>query len=250
MINRIGEPFIELPSVDSTNIYAMQQAHARLATPGTVYFAHEQTAGKGQRAKTWQTEKGKNLIMSAVITPPVPEISRLFLLSAATALACCEYLKSFAGDETAIKWPNDIYWNDRKAGGILIENILHGQSWEFAIIGIGLNINQTIFDRSVPNPVSLKQITGKNFNIIKMAEGLCDHLNLQIQAIEEGRGNEILRKYNAALYKLGKEITLKIAGEKITGMIKEVNESGELILSGKEERKIVFGTAEWLNKTP
>lgn len=246
MSNRIGEPFIELPSVDSTNIYAMQQAHARLATPGTVYFAYEQTRGKGQRSKSWQTEKGKNLIMSAIIRPPISKIDQLFVLSAATAVACCDFLKSFAGDETTIKWPNDIYWNDRKAGGILIENIILGQTWEYAIIGIGLNINQTIFDQSLPNPVSLKQITGKNFNIIEMAKGLCKHLNLQIDSISINGTDAIMENYNARLYKLGRQIQLDRNGDKISGELTGVNLNGELLIKGKKEESIAFGTAQWL----
>jgi BirA family transcriptional regulator, biotin operon repressor / biotin---[acetyl-CoA-carboxylase] ligase len=246
MSNRIGEPFIELPSVDSTNIYAMQQAHARLATPGTVYFAHEQTAGKGQRSKSWQTEKGKNLIMSAVIRPPVSETDELFALSAATAVACCEFLKSFAGDETAIKWPNDIYWNDRKAGGILIENIILGRSWEYAIIGIGMNINQTKFDPSLPNPVSLKQITGKNFNIIEMAKGLCRQLEMKMDLLQKNGVNAALEDYNACLYKKGQEVRLEKNGITISGILSGVNKKGELLLKGKVNETVAFGTAQWL----
>ncbi len=246
MINRIGEPFIELPSVDSTNIYAMQQAHARLAIPGTVYFAYEQTGGKGQRAKSWQTEKGKNLVMSAVIKPPLIEIEQLFLLSAATALACCQFYKSFCGDETAIKWPNDIYWNDRKAGGILIENVIRGRSWEYAIIGIGMNINQTAFDKSLPNPVSLKQITGKNFNIIKIAKELCGVLDFYMERLITGDGKGILNDYNDVLYKKGQEVILNIAEQEVKGVLTGVNEKGELIFSSQEEKLIAFGEAEWI----
>jgi BirA family biotin operon repressor/biotin-[acetyl-CoA-carboxylase] ligase len=246
MINRIGEPFIELPSVDSTNIYAMQQAHARLATPGTVYFAHEQTKGKGQRSKSWQTEKGKNLIMSAVIRPPVSQTDQLFVISAATAVACCEFLKSFTGDETAIKWPNDIYWNDRKAGGILIENIIFGHSWEYAIIGIGMNINQTRFEQSLPNPVSLKQITGKNFNIIEMAKKLCLQLDLQMDLLRKNGVNHIMEHYNADLYRKGKEIRLERNGRRISGILSGVNIKGELLIKGDQEEYVEFGTANWL----
>ena len=162
---KIGHPIIELSSVESTNIYAMQMAHARLASPGTVYFAWEQTAGKGQRQKSWKSEPGQNLILSAVTTPEVAFRENQFRLSCSAALACRDFFSKYAGDETTIKWPNDLYWRDRKAGGILIENIIRGIHWEYAIIGIGININQTFFDPSLPNPVSLKQITGKNFNI-------------------------------------------------------------------------------------
>ena len=246
MINTIGEPFIELPSIDSTNIYAMQQAHARLATPGTVYFAHEQTAGKGQRDKIWQSEKGKNLVMSAVITPPVPNVNALFLLSAATALACYDFFKVFAGDESSIKWPNDIYWNDRKAGGILIGNVFKGSQWEYAILGIGININQTDFDASLQNPVSLKQITGENFNTIEMAKQLCGFLETKISMLADSGGEVIIEEYNRALYKNGQPVLLKKGNETINGILKGVNGSGELIIYDKRYLKFRFGSVEWI----
>jgi BirA family biotin operon repressor/biotin-[acetyl-CoA-carboxylase] ligase len=115
----IGQRLIILPSIDSTNNYAMGQANAGLAGHGTVYFALEQTAGKGQRGKSWITTVGENIMMSVVIEPQSLKINDQFLLSAAIALGCYDFFKSYAGDEISIKWPNDIYWRDRKAGGYL-----------------------------------------------------------------------------------------------------------------------------------
>ena len=86
------------------------------------------------------------------------------------SLPAYDFFNFYAIDETSIKWPNDIYWRDRKAGGILIENILQGKKWKFAIVGIGININQTLFPASLPNPVSLKQITGKTFNVVELGK--------------------------------------------------------------------------------
>ncbi len=179
-----GSPFVELQSVDSTNNYARQLIHAAalpdrqgMAQHGMAIFTHEQVAGKGQRGKTWNTEKGANIALSILINPQGLSINNQFYLSACAAVVVHEFFSKYAGDETKIKWPNDLYWQDRKAGGILIESVIRGSdlgvgSWPWAIIGIGININQTSFE-GLPNPVSLKQITGKNFEPLVLAKELC-----------------------------------------------------------------------------
>ena len=161
-----------LDTVDSTNNYAMAKVHAGMARHGMVWFTREQTAGKGQRGKSWKSDKGKNIAMSLVLEPGRLQINDQFHLSAAVAISCFEFFAAFAGEETKIKWPNDLFWRDRKAGGILIENVLQGKIWKWAVVGIGLNINQTKFDKSILNPVSLKQITGKTFDIIELGKSL------------------------------------------------------------------------------
>ena len=107
-MHTIGEPFIILESIESTNIHAMKLANARLANPGTVFFAKEQYSGKGQRGRQWQSEQGRNIIMSALIEAPSPDPAGSFPLSVVTALACRDLFSRFAGDKTCIKWPNDI----------------------------------------------------------------------------------------------------------------------------------------------
>ena len=125
----LGLPFIELQSVDSTNNYARQQIHAGLAQHGLAIFTHEQVAGKGQRGKVWATEKGTNIILSLVIKPQPLQLTQQFQLSACAAVAVHEFFMKYAGDETKIKWPNDLYWQDRKAGGILVESIVGSREW-------------------------------------------------------------------------------------------------------------------------
>ena len=140
-MNPIGKPFIELPTVESSNNYATRQVQAHLAGHGATWFAYNQTKGKGQRGNTWTTHPGQNIILTTVIEPIHLKLADQFILSAAVAVACYDFFSSYALDETSIKWPNDIYWKDRKAGGILIENILQGTDWKYAIVGIAININ-------------------------------------------------------------------------------------------------------------
>lgn len=169
-----------LPTIDSTNIYAMQQVHAHMAKDGQVYFALEQTAGRGQRGKQWLSAPGTNIMMSMVFDVDGLPHERQFTFNMAMALACYDYYKSVAGDEVSVKWPNDIYWRDRKAGGILIENLVRGAHWTWTVIGIGLNINQTHFSNEAGNPVSLKQITGKDWDVKTMQKKLAASLSASL----------------------------------------------------------------------
>ena len=138
----IGHSFTALQSVDSTNNYAMAQVHAGLARHGMAIFAREQYAGRGQRGRTWVAAPGDNITMSVVLEPHFLSLSQQFQLSAALSLAIHDFLQSFTLTPFYIKWPNDLYWGDRKAAGILIESILKGDKWAFAVAGIGININQ------------------------------------------------------------------------------------------------------------
>ncbi|MEJ7820957.1 MAG: biotin--[acetyl-CoA-carboxylase] ligase, partial [Chitinophagaceae bacterium] len=169
----VANPLTILTSVDSTNNYAMGMVRDGLAKHGEAWFSYEQTHGKGRRGKMWKAEKGKNIILTIVVSTRFLTVYQQFYLSVAVSLACLEFYKKYAGDETKIKWPNDIFWNDRKAGGILIENVVKGNDWQWAIIGIGININQTEFSvDGVFVPVSLKQITGREYDVIALANEL------------------------------------------------------------------------------
>ncbi len=183
----LGEPLIELSTIDSTNIYAMAQIKAGLAKTGSCFRADYQTHGKGQHGRVWESSKGQNILCSYIL-----ELKKLDALkkwtpteqigfSAAIALGIRAFFDAHTNGDTKIKRPNDIYWRDRKAGGILIENLLKGKEWTWAVIGIGININQTVFSPEAPNPVSLKQITGRDWDILSLQEALSKALTKSIQ---------------------------------------------------------------------
>ncbi|HRI22981.1 MAG TPA: biotin--[acetyl-CoA-carboxylase] ligase, partial [Panacibacter sp.] len=130
-------PFIEINSIDSTNNYAVQQLQKGQAIHGTAYFAYEQTAGKGQRGRQWHTQPGENIALSVVLNTKWLQGPRQFGLSMSVAMAAYDLFLKYAVNDTFIKWPNDLYWRDRKAGGILIENMVHGKEWQWAVAGIG-----------------------------------------------------------------------------------------------------------------
>jgi BirA family transcriptional regulator, biotin operon repressor / biotin---[acetyl-CoA-carboxylase] ligase len=247
-------PFIELQTVDSTNKYAMGLVHAGMAQHGMAIFSQIQTAGKGQRGKGWMSEPGANIALSAIIRPAPLQLHEQFYLSAATALAAHHFFSKYAGqDDTKIKWPNDLYWSDRKAGGVLIESVVSSResgvgSWEWAVIGIGININQTSFPSDLPNPVSLKQITGKDFDAAILAKELHSFLMEQFDPLITGNKNEVVEKYNQHLYKLNENVKLKKNNRVFEAMIKSVSSLGKLMTTHAVDEEFDFGEVEWVIK--
>ncbi|SFD29767.1 BirA family transcriptional regulator, biotin operon repressor / biotin-[acetyl-CoA-carboxylase] ligase [Chitinophaga sp. CF118] len=226
----IGQPFYILDKVDSTNNYAMEQVNTGTITSGTAWFAMEQTAGKGQRGKQWLSPPGENIMLTIALQPGMLPLSRQFMLSVAVALAAYDCFKKYAGDETGIKWSNDIYWRDRKAGGILIENVLRGNTWQYAIVGIGLNINQTTFPDHLPNPVSLRQITGKTWDAVALAKELCTCLQERILTLHPSNYTSMLNTYKSLLFRFEQPGLYRMNGEYFEGIIRNVLPDGRLCL--------------------
>lgn len=255
--NPLGTPFIELQSVDSTNNYALEQIHAGLAQHGAAIFAHEQVKGKGQRGKNWSSGRDTSVILSMIVKPQLLSISQQFQLSACAAVSVYEFFSHYAGDNTSIKWPNDIYWQDRKAGGILIESIIGNKKpetttqqsfpdWLWAVIGIGININQRSFPEELRNPVSLRQITGKEFNPLDLAREICMVTDKNLNILLSGGFKKIHSQYNNNLYKKNQPVKLKKDNRVFEALIKGVSETGMLLTSNTIDEEFNFGEIEWL----
>ena len=225
----------------------MAQAHAGMASHGTMFFAHEQWAGKGQRGKSWTSTPGENIILSTVLQPVNLPITQQFALSTAVALACFDLFSQYAGAaDTAIKWPNDLYWRDRKAGGILIENSFKGDQWAYAIVGTGININQTLFPETARNPVSLKQITGRSFHAVELARELGAFLEIRYQTLIKGNAGALLEEYNQRLYRKDQPVRLRKNQAVFQTVVKGVTPTGELVTRDTMERRFGFGEVEWV----
>jgi len=244
-LNPIGQPFIELLTVESTNNYAMGLARAAMAQHGTAVFSHEQTKGKGQRMKEWVSSKRLNLALSVMVAPTQLRGLPQFSVSRMAAIAVQELVSNYVKNDVTIKWPNDIYWRDRKAAGILIENNMRGNSWQWAVAGMGVNINQTTFNSSLTNPVSLKQITGKTYDVAAIAKTLCECLQVRYEQLQQDRAS-ILRDYNAVLYKKGEVVRLKKSNAVFSCIIKEVNAFGQLQIEDAPFTEVEFGEVEWV----
>jgi BirA family transcriptional regulator, biotin operon repressor / biotin---[acetyl-CoA-carboxylase] ligase len=256
-------PFIELDSIDSTNNYALRQIHAGLALNGTAYFAKEQSAGKGQRGKIWESAKDAGIILSIVINPTPLLVSQQFWLSACAAVSACEFLRKHGAENIKIKWPNDLYWQDRKAGGILIENIIGGvghtdpkpsgertgPGWRWTVIGIGVNINQSTFPSQLFRAVSLKQITGRHYNPAELAKELhrivCKNFHELIYLGFE----KMFETYLSQLYKKGETVKFRKNNRAFEAVVRSVSPDGKLVVQHAIEEEFSFGEVEWLIPT-
>jgi BirA family transcriptional regulator, biotin operon repressor / biotin---[acetyl-CoA-carboxylase] ligase len=241
-----------LDTVDSTNNYAMAKLHEGLATHGMAWFAREQTAGKGQRGKQWYSEPGDNILLSIICKPTQAFISNPFFLSALVATTCHDFLQKITGENFFIKWPNDLYWRDRKTGGILIENKYQGENWNWAVIGIGININQTMFGSDLSKAASLKEVSGKDeFEPSRLASELHEYILEKINTATEADFSEILGLYNQSLYKKGESVKLKKENALFSTVIGGVNRFGQLQTQDSIERNFNFGEVEWIfNQNP
>jgi BirA family biotin operon repressor/biotin-[acetyl-CoA-carboxylase] ligase len=229
--NPLGTTFdnqlIELESVDSSNNYAMGLIHEGMASDGLICLARHQWAGKGQRGKTWLSEPGQNLTMSLVIIPSSLQISHQFLFSAAVALGILDQVRLFEVKNWTIKWPNDIFWNDRKAAGILIESIIQGNDWPWAVVGIGMNLNQESFPEEIPNAISLKQITATQYDPVELARSLLSTIKNRITILENDP-DRIIHDYNQSLYKRNQSVALRKGNELLIATISAVDTDGIL----------------------
>src|SRR5262249_21514599 len=134
---------------------------------------------------------------------------------------------------------------DRKAGGILIENIFQGNEWRFAVIGIGININQTKFPENLGNPVSLKQITGKSFDVLELANGLCGALNQRWELLQSGK-SAILHQYEELLYRRNEKIRFRRDNKVFEAIVRGVQADGKLCVNHGVDLVFDFGEVEWI----
>jgi len=230
--------------VDSTNNYAMGLVHAGMAQHGMAVFSHHQTKGRGQRNKNWVSDANSNIAITVVLEPHL-STSQIFLVSKMVATAAVRFFNRYAIDNTSIKWPNDIYWCDRKAGGILIENVIQGAAWKYSVVGIGININQTDFGDLKNKAVSLKQITGNNFDPVSLAKELCDILDTQFDQLTFDL-NAVMREYRSNLYKLGQKIKLKKGNRIFEAIMKDVTDTGQLTVEHAVDERFGVGEVQWM----
>jgi BirA family biotin operon repressor/biotin-[acetyl-CoA-carboxylase] ligase len=240
-----AQKFIILERVDSTNNYAMAMVQSNTVGSGDAVFAMEQTAGKGRRGKTWKSNIGENIVLSIITQMQWLSVRQQFHLSAAVSLGCLDFFSKFLESGVKIKWPNDIFIYDRKAGGILIENVLKGNLWQWSVIGIGLNINQQNFENQTLNAISLKNITGENYNVIEIAKELHLLILKRIEKLGSGAFEEFLTEYNENLYCRNQIIKLRKGNVAFETRLRGVSEFGEMITKDAYERRFEFDEVEW-----
>ena len=161
---------------------------------GDVVWAERQTAGRGQRGHTWHSPEGENLTFSLVLEPRFLPVGEQFMLSMAVALALTDTFADY-GIDTRIKWTNDIYAGDRKIVGMLIENNCSGPLLARSIAGIGINVNQTVFDPSLPNPVSMALLAGRTFDRAEVLGSFLRHCDNRYEQLRAGERENLQEEY-------------------------------------------------------
>ncbi len=262
---------IHFKNIDSTNSYLQNLLDKGEDVADNVVVTDFQTSGKGQGRNVWQSENGKNLLFSIALDMSFLKAEDQFLLTQMVSVAMINVLKKYLPEENLfIKWPNDIYFNDRKIAGILIKNEIKGMMLGTSIIGIGLNVNQTSFDESLPNPISMKMITGKDYDLeevlMEVAKSQSRRVaELQRQQTTDNRqqtsSNSINSTFNFQfspfnfqhlytdkLYRYNQWAFYEHEGEVKEMMITGYDRFGRLILKEKNDREVVCDLKEILFK--
>jgi len=219
---------IKLDAIDSTNSYLKKIILNKDVSDSTIVTAKFQTKGKGQLGANWESEDSKNLIFSIYKKDLGIKVKDQFIISIIVSLALIKTLKKNNLPNLCIKWPNDIMSDNKKICGILIENIVKEKHIKHAIIGIGLNVNQTIFD-NLPNASSIKNLTGTTHNKDEILKELANNINKCFEMLYSSSSEIIFKKYEELLYRINKPSTFKnLKGENFTGFIKGVTKLGKL----------------------
>jgi len=224
----IGKNYLKFDEIQSTNSWLMARLSVQDFPEGTVVFAKHQSQGKGQRSASWTSEQGSSLTFSVLLKPTFLSISNAYDLSICIALALHDCLNELRPGFT-IKWPNDIYFEDKKVAGILIENQMNKSSYQNAVVGIGLNVNQKSFV-NLPNAISLKQILGIQFPVEKVLNRLCETIEARYLQLRASKYEQQKQAYLKSMYRYNEVHKFSVQNNKFFATITNVLRSGRLML--------------------
>lgn len=219
----VGHKLIQLDSVDSTNKYAAKLLSLPDWVAGTVIVAEEQHAGKGRHDRIWTSEPGQNLTCSVLLKPSFLDSKHTFLLQMMSALAVSDAINYMLPNSSEVKWPNDIYIDQKKIAGILTETSFRGSTLTAAIIGIGVNLNQTTFGNF--SATSVKNELNAPIDRTTFLELLCSHLEGRYLEMKN-RSEKLVKDYHSRLFGLGKPYTYTYKGATITAVLERVQMDG------------------------
>lgn len=238
----LGKDIHFLPDCHSTNDMALQALRQKEATEGSIFITNHQTRGKGQRGNSWETKPGENLTFSLVLQPKFLDLSEQFLLNMAISNAIRRCFQEYVPG-LLVKWPNDLVIPGfGKIGGILIENLVGSKGWEYAVVGIGLNINQNQF--ASPQATSLSMVTGNTYPLEELFKLLVVHLEQAYIALKKGKNAVLTQEYLQHLYLIEKWAVFKVDEQELEGKIIGLTEIGNLLLELPSGRQQSFGIKE------
>ena len=228
--NIVGSQHIHLKRVNSTNKYATDMVSKSKPVEGTVISAAFQYEGRGQIGRFWESEASKNITCSTILRPMFLEARYQFQLNMAISIAVADTVRHYIDKTISVKWPNDIYVDDKKIAGILIQNTLKGKTIDTSVIGIGININQEKFSDDIPNPTSLKLESEQEVELADVFTQLFENLNLQYARLKNDN-QELEIEYLDRLYR--KDIPSQFILEndvESQGIIRGIDDTGQLIV--------------------
>lgn len=233
--------YIHLTETDSTNKFLRHFPDDGFRM--TVVSTDFQTAGKGQGRNSWESERGKNLVFSVLIHPSYVSASRQFILSMAISLAIKFALQTYMENVT-IKWPNDIYYQNKKICGILIENNLSGTCIKDSILGVGVDVNQRVFRSDAPNPVSMFQIIGHDTDVPMLLKQIINKFDELLWKLEKSAYDDIRRCYISSLYRRDGVFSFRDSQGVFLAEIVTVENDGHLVLLDVNLQKRVYAFKE------
>ncbi len=222
----VGQQLVYLPECASTNTVAHELLIKNNATEGCVILTGAQTQGRGQRGNAWDVEPDQNITLSVIFKPTFLPVHQQFSLNIAVSLAALDVLKKYLPPGSSLKWPNDLYHHDQKVGGILIENTISGQVLQHSIVGIGVNINQVMFQ--YPRASSFALVAGQEFPLATVAQDLLQNLEHRYLALRAGGQERQKREYLQHLFRYQERHFFEVDGQKVAGEITGVDAAGRL----------------------
>jgi BirA family biotin operon repressor/biotin-[acetyl-CoA-carboxylase] ligase len=239
----IGSKLLFYENVSSTNTEASLLLKTGTPDEGTVIYTDFQNAGRGRQGNRWESEKGRNLLISIILYPESVSPDEQFIISMMASLAICDLLDNyFQGSK--IKWPNDIYAGNDKIAGILIENSIMGEKTGSTVIGTGLNINQTDFPDVIPDPVSMKMITGVEYDRNLVMNQLLVSFDKRYRQLLYGDRESLMNEYISRIYRLGEWHDYRADSRSFSGRITDVAASGKLRIEKKNGTTAEFAFKE------
>ncbi|GAB3201616.1 BirA family biotin operon repressor/biotin-[acetyl-CoA-carboxylase] ligase [Pontibacter aydingkolensis] len=237
----IGQQLYFLPVCPSTNSEAHQLLIKNEATEGCTVVTAHQTAGRGQRGNTWEAEAGQNITLSVVLMPKFLAIKHQFYLNMAVSLGVLDLLRELGLQKAQVKWPNDLYFEDKKLGGILIENAINSLTLQHSIIGIGLNVNQLQF--CYTTATSLANVLGYTLNLEQVTKRLLELLEKRYLELRNGKTAKLKYEYLQVLYRYQETHTFEVQDQLVQGQILGVDDDGRLAVEIEAELRY-FGFKE------
>jgi len=234
---------IHKSEIDSTNAYATKYMANNKAYNRVLIVADNQPEGRGQRTNKWESEANKNLTFSIIYEPTFIEACNQFLISEVISLGVCDYLSEYI-NEVSVKWPNDIYIKDKKVAGILIEHVIKGSVLSSSICGIGLNVNQEKFLSDAPNPISMKQSSGLDYDLDDELRKLINCIDKRYIQLEEAEFEKLGDDYHGVMYRREGYHIFKEGLDEFEAKIVCVNELGQLILENREKEQKIYNFKE------